>query len=226
MSDIELAPDNTAAELSASATPTPTPKATPKGKGRGRGRKAVAKKVVVPASVAPPISATTAPRKAAGGRRGRTKQFDDDHIQSKYERQREIKSCYSELAQILKPALIELADRQIESMKKDANYHKQWPEYTVVTTELQGIADLRKEQADANYTLAIEAEHHRHRVSLEINDQVYHVSSAHPLEDPRSINSPLCFRTTFLKLRMAFSMASFAASIFSRISTTAVCPQT
>jgi hypothetical protein len=180
MSDLELAPDIPVAELSASATPTPTLtpnlKATPKGKGRGRGRKAVVKKTVVPASTAPPVIATTAPRKAAGGRRGRTKQFDSDRMQAAYERMRELKACYAELAAIMKPALIDLADREVDLLKKDPNRHKSQPEYDIVTGQLQGIANRRVDQANVNIILAQDAEERRKVASEYIIQQVFTVS--------------------------------------------------
>ncbi|KAH6671509.1 hypothetical protein F5X68DRAFT_42740 [Plectosphaerella plurivora] len=173
MSDLELAPDNPVAELSASATPTPTPKATPKGKGRGRGRKpGAAKKVVVPASTATPVIATTAPRKAAGGRRGRTKQFDSDRMQAAYERMREIKACYSELAAVVKPALIDLADREVELLKNDPSRHQSQPEYHAVINQLDSIRKGRTEEADARLDLDLEAEERRNDANEYIAGQI------------------------------------------------------
>ncbi|ROT40370.1 hypothetical protein SODALDRAFT_95085 [Sodiomyces alkalinus F11] len=130
MSDTENITENPA-DQSASATPTPTPKATPKGKGRGRGRKRAANKKTAAAAT------IVAPKKAVGGRRGRTKQFDDDKVQAYYERQRELKAYYNELSQFIKPMLVELAEREVEALKTDRDFHKRAPEYQEVRDQLK-----------------------------------------------------------------------------------------
>lgn len=169
MSDTENPPDNTAADLSASGTPTP--KATPKSKGRGRGRKSAAAKksaTAAMASAAPAANAANAPRKAAGGRRGRTKQFEDDSIQAKYERQREIKSCFAELAALMKPALIDLAERETDSVKNDPEYHKKQDEYQSITDELSSTLKHRLRQAD----LCLARQRSAHKKITEVNHYI------------------------------------------------------
>ncbi|KAK6210296.1 hypothetical protein QIS74_11880 [Colletotrichum tabaci] len=122
MSDVETP------EQSAS---TPTPQLTPKakGRGRGRGRKAVAPKKEPPKPA--PITGT--------GRRGRFKQFADDKVQANYERQRELKASYAALANVVKPALQDLASRAVKKLNKDETYHMLVPEYALIKEH----ADMR-----------------------------------------------------------------------------------
>ncbi|CCF43221.1 hypothetical protein CH063_12981, partial [Colletotrichum higginsianum] len=122
MSDVETP------EQSAS---TPTPQLTPKakGRGRGRGRKAVAPKKEPPKPA--PITGT--------GRRGRFKQFADDKVQANYERQRELKASYAALANVVKPALQDLASRAVKKLNKDETYHMLVPEYAMIKEH----ADMR-----------------------------------------------------------------------------------
>ncbi|KAM0610226.1 hypothetical protein ACHAP0_007019 [Verticillium nonalfalfae] len=144
---------------SASATPTPTPKPTPqKGKGRGRGRKSAAATKKATAAAIAAANAAAAPRKTIGGRRGRTKQFDDDKTQASYERQRELKAYYNELASVIKPALADLADRQIEAMKEDADFHKRVPEYHVLVKELNARLDAEVDKAARRRVISTNAE--------------------------------------------------------------------
>ncbi|TDZ60699.1 hypothetical protein CTRI78_v004764 [Colletotrichum trifolii] len=141
--------DTETPEQSAS-TPTPQPTPKVKGKGRGRGRKPA-----VPKKEAPK------PAPAAGtGRRGRFKQFADDKVQAAYERQRELKSQYAALANAVKPALQDLASRDVKNITRDPEYHSRVPEFEVVTRDLQQRLDKRlavlknKYDLDRNMTLA------------------------------------------------------------------------
>ncbi|KAK2004829.1 hypothetical protein LX36DRAFT_676653 [Colletotrichum falcatum] len=122
MSDVETP------EQSAS---TPTPQLTPKAKGRGRGR---GRKTAAPKKEPPK------PAAAAGtGRRGRFKQFADDKVQANYERQRELKATYAALANVVKPALQDLASRTVKKLTKNEAYHMLVPEFAVVNEHV----DLR-----------------------------------------------------------------------------------
>lgn len=171
MSETENIAENPA-EHSASGTPTPTPKATPKAKGRGRGRKAaVNKKATAAVAAANVVGATTAtsapgPKKAVGGRRGRTKQFDNDKIQASYERQREIKAYYNDLAASIKPALITMAEREIEAIKTDPDYFMRVPEYKAVRDELKRRYDRQIQFSEnrCNLDNAVEEKVNRNKI--------------------------------------------------------------
>lgn len=173
MSDAENITENPA-EKSASGTPAPTPKPTPKGKGRGRGRKGAANKKTGAAAT------TVAPKKAVGGRRGRTKQFDDDRVQAYYERQRELKAYYNELSQFIKPMLIELADREVESLKTDPNCHKRVPEYDVLRDDLKKRLDHQIHLSENRRRYDVEAEVERNREAVAAFHAIFRVSWASP----------------------------------------------
>ncbi|GKT88135.1 hypothetical protein Ct61P_05985 [Colletotrichum tofieldiae] len=138
MSDVETP------EQSAS---TPTPQLTPKAKGRGRGR---GRKAAAPKKEPPKPAAT-----AGTGRRGRFKQFADDKVQANYERQRELKATYAALANVVKPALQDLASRTVKKLTKDEAYHMLVPEFAVVNDHV----DLRldRQLAFSENKLAIAA---------------------------------------------------------------------
>ncbi|KAF6836932.1 hypothetical protein CMUS01_05198 [Colletotrichum musicola] len=124
--------DTETPEQSASTpTPQPTPKA--KGRGRGRGRKPAA-----------PKKETTKPAPTLGtGRRGRFKQFDNDEVQARYERLRELKVHYNALSNAMKPALQDLATRSVKRLTKDSDHYTQVPEFEIVKQELQERFDER-----------------------------------------------------------------------------------
>ncbi|KAM0285340.1 hypothetical protein ACHAQH_001529 [Verticillium albo-atrum] len=165
---------------SASATPTPTPKPTPqKGKGRGRGRKSAAATKKATAAAIAAANAAAGPKKTIGGRRGRTKQFDDDKTQASYERQRELKAYYNELASIIKPALVDLADRQVEAMKEDPDYHKRVPEYQALVKELNARLDGEVDKAARRRVISTKAELKFHAEKT----TAYHSIFANGLED-------------------------------------------
>jgi hypothetical protein len=113
--------DNPAAQ--AAETPQEAPQETPKGrqnaKGRGRGgkRKGTGKGKAA--------QKPAAKKTATTGRRGRLKQFNDARVQAVYERQRELKAQFNQVAHVLRPALLDLADRETEQLSEDPEYHKQ-----------------------------------------------------------------------------------------------------
>ncbi|KAF9874025.1 hypothetical protein CkaCkLH20_08397 [Colletotrichum karsti] len=120
MSDTE-----TPEQSGSTPTPQPTPKA--KGRGRGRGRKPAAPKKEVPK-----------PAPTAGtGRRGRFKTFSDDKVQAAYERQRELKAHYANLANAMKPALQDLVTRSVKRLTRDDDYYQSVPEFEVVRNHLE-----------------------------------------------------------------------------------------
>ena len=87
-----------------------------KGKGRGKGRASVKN----PSNIVP----SRVMKRPAPGRRGRQKLYADARAQAALERQRELKAIYAQVAPFMKPALEDLADRNINLLKQNERAHE------------------------------------------------------------------------------------------------------
>lgn len=116
-----------------SATQQPSP--TKRGRGRGRG------------GATRGAASTRARGKAATGRRGRAKIYEASRAQAAHERQRDLKNSYSALAAAMKPALEELADRNLDLLKSNFDAHKEVDQYNEITDFL----DQRFDDTATNY---------------------------------------------------------------------------
>ena len=106
-----------------SAAPTPSFR----GRGRGRGRSQAVRAHVARLAQA---------RKAANGRRGRQKLYDHPKPQAASERLKELKAAFSTVANALRPALEDLADRNLDALKAGSNAYRAVPEYDSVKSFL------------------------------------------------------------------------------------------
>ncbi|CAK7227767.1 hypothetical protein SEUCBS140593_006687 [Sporothrix eucalyptigena] len=103
---------------------------TPSFRGRGRGR---GRSQAVRAHVARLAQA----RKAANGRRGRQKLYDHPKPQAASERLKELKAAFSTVANAMRPALEDLADRSLDALNKGpADVYRSFEEYQDVKTFL------------------------------------------------------------------------------------------
>ncbi|KAG4221104.1 hypothetical protein PC116_g30419, partial [Phytophthora cactorum] len=106
-------------KAAAGATVNTTKKAPANGVTKRSGRKTAAKK--------------------GGGRgkgRGQKKVYSDPRVQAAYERQRELRDLYSQVALAVKPALDEIADQNIKKLTESMDGHKGVPEYYTVQEQL------------------------------------------------------------------------------------------
>ncbi|KAI1144173.1 hypothetical protein F5Y05DRAFT_363880 [Hypoxylon sp. FL0543] len=91
------------------------------------------------------------PAAKKGGRgkgRGQKKVYSDPLTQAAYERQRELRDLYSQVALAIKPALDELADETIKEITEDPEAHKEATEYLAVQDELDSRFEEVIRQAD------------------------------------------------------------------------------
>lgn len=70
-------------------------------------------------------------------RRGRAKTFTDSRVQAAYERQRDLKATYQAVAHALKPALQELAERNVDELMQNPDRHREAQEHYPVIRQLQ-----------------------------------------------------------------------------------------
>lgn len=99
-----------------------------RGRGRGRGRSQAIRAHVARLAQA---------RKAANGRRGRQKLYDHPKPQAASERLKELKAAYSTVANAIRPALEDLADRSLEVLNKgQADAYRAFKEYEEVKSFL------------------------------------------------------------------------------------------
>lgn len=114
------------------------------GRGRGRGGGRGASNSGIPK--------TTATRGGRGGtRRGRAKNFSDSRVQAAYERQRDLKATYQAVAQALKPALQELAERTIDDLLSNPDSYKQAEAHYPVIFQLQSNFDTKINEVENRY---------------------------------------------------------------------------
>ncbi|CAK7214075.1 hypothetical protein SBRCBS47491_002020 [Sporothrix bragantina] len=111
---------------------------TPSFRGRGRGR---GRSQAVRAHVARLAQA----RKAANGRRGRQKLYDHPKPQAASERVKELKAAFSTVANAMRPALEDLADRSLDVLNKGhADAYRAFQEYQEVKSFLDNrIRDVQ-----------------------------------------------------------------------------------
>ncbi|KAI0835570.1 hypothetical protein F5Y06DRAFT_275738 [Hypoxylon sp. FL0890] len=91
------------------------------------------------------------PAAKKGGRgkgRGQKKVYTDPLTQAAYERQRELRELYSQVALAIKPALDELADETIKEITEDPEAHKEATEYFMVKDQLDSRLEEVIQQAD------------------------------------------------------------------------------
>ncbi|KXJ94309.1 hypothetical protein Micbo1qcDRAFT_193514 [Microdochium bolleyi] len=121
---------------SAAASPAPSPaKGRGSGRGRGRGRGGYGRGTGRKTNTA--STATHFSRGRGRGRgRGRIKTYSDSRVQAAYDRQRELRDLYSEVAGAVKPALEELAEQTLKSIIEDPACYKEAAEFKVVQDEL------------------------------------------------------------------------------------------
>ncbi|CAK7263443.1 hypothetical protein SEPCBS119000_000493 [Sporothrix epigloea] len=99
-----------------------------RGRGRGRGRSQAIRAHVARLAQA---------RKAANGRRGRQKLYDHPKPQAASERLKELKAAYSTVANAIRPALEDLADRSLEVLNKgQADAYRAFKEYEEIKSFL------------------------------------------------------------------------------------------
>ncbi|KAL1894695.1 hypothetical protein Sste5346_005668 [Sporothrix stenoceras] len=116
----------------------PPPAHTPSFRGRGRGR---GRSQAVRAHVARLAQA----RKAANGRRGRQKLYDHPKPQAASERLKELKAAFSAVANAMRPALEDLADRSLDQLKSRPDAYRAFGQFQEIKTFLDNrIRDVQE----------------------------------------------------------------------------------
>jgi hypothetical protein len=127
------------------------PSPVKRGRGRGRG------------SSARGAASSRAGRKVTAGRRGRQKIYETSRAQAAHERQRDLKNAYATVAAAMRPALEELADRNIDLLKSKFDAHKEVDQYADITRFLNERLQGRMSELDAKFKLSTAtAEHEWH----------------------------------------------------------------
>lgn len=152
MSDAEMAIDVPEEQQAPKAKATPSRR----GRGRRRGGGITRGRLQKAAAAAGATSGSNGPA-AAGpkgtGRRGRLKQFHDSFVQANYERQRETKMHYAQVAAVVKSALQDLADRNVQELIDDPDAYKRTPEYPQIIGELNDLLEDVVSRAETVYEM-------------------------------------------------------------------------
>lgn len=139
------------------------PSPTKRGRGRGRG------------GATRGAASARARGKPATGRRGRAKVYDTSRAQAAHERQRDLKNAYSALAAAMKPALEELADRNLDRLKSDFNADKEVDQYRDIISFLDERRQHRLSVLDTKLALSIACQHHQFNAQQEYTKQSFKV---------------------------------------------------
>lgn len=150
------------------------PSPVKRGRGRGRG------------SSARGAASARAGRKVTAGRRGRQKIYETSRAQAAHERQRDLKNAYATVAAAMKPALEELADRNIDLLKSKFDAHQEVEQYAEITRFLDQRLQGRLSELDAKLKLSTATAHHEWNAKQIYTGESFHVS-------PQSINQSRSF---------------------------------
>lgn len=169
----------------AAGSPAPSPARPTRGGfrgGRGGYGRGAAKKTLGRKSVG----------KRGGNRRGRgrNKTYDHPRTQAVYERSKELKEIYSDVAAAMKPALEKLADHSINLLLEHPDAHTRVPEYAFIRDELDDRLGERIRSLESE-----EAEYHRiantqFSLDREITETQYTVSIPELSITPRPPGRP------------------------------------
>ncbi|KAI2639903.1 hypothetical protein GGS26DRAFT_292040 [Hypomontagnella submonticulosa] len=91
-----------------------------------------------------------------GKGRGQKKAYNDPLTQAAYERQRELRDLYSQVALAVKPALDEIADQSLKKLIEDNFAYKEVPEYLMVKQLLDGHLERALQTADQEYETRVQ----------------------------------------------------------------------
>lgn len=141
------------------------PSPTKRGRGRGRG------------SSARGAASARAGRKPTAGRRGRQKVYETSRAQAAHERQRDLKNAYAAVAAAMKPALEELADRNIDLLKSKFDAHHEVEQYAEITRFLDQRLQGRLSELDAKLKLSTATAHHEWDAKQVYTGESFHVST-------------------------------------------------
>ncbi|KAI1107224.1 hypothetical protein F4804DRAFT_220795 [Jackrogersella minutella] len=97
-----------------------------------------------------------AKKSARGKGRGQKKIYSDPLTQASYERQKELRDLYSQVALAVKPALDELADQSIKDLTEDLDGHKNADEYFLVQQQLDDRLKQVLEYTDREYRTRVD----------------------------------------------------------------------
>lgn len=140
---------------------TPAQQASPakgKAKGRGRGRG--------PAKSKAKITKPT-------GRGRRQKVFESIKVQAVHERLGEIKSAWTSLARLVKPALEELADRSLKKLSEEPTAHEDVPEAAACHNFLDQRLTDTLNQAGRQFEADVKMESNTLRVNRKVTRESY-----------------------------------------------------
>ncbi|KAI0377822.1 hypothetical protein F5Y04DRAFT_272871 [Hypomontagnella monticulosa] len=91
-----------------------------------------------------------------GKGRGQKKVYNDPRTQAAYERQRELRDLYSQVALAVKPALDEIADQSLKKLIEDNFAYKEVPEYLMLQQMLDGHLEQAIQRANQEYDTRVQ----------------------------------------------------------------------
>lgn len=163
--------------MAATANDSPAREPTTRGRGgRGRGRGGRGRGNARGGTSSAALTKTTTAKAGRGGsRRGRAKNFSDSRVQAAYERQRHIKHTYQAVAQSIKPALQELAERSIEKLLQDPDAYKNAQEFRPIVDHLDHQLQHKLAEYDRRLENDLNLAEHLHHADNYVAEQEFKV---------------------------------------------------
>lgn len=161
--DLSEADDNVPEEVPVHATAT----TSTRGRGRGRGRVYRGKgKIAKPAPVKP-----------TSGRGRRHKVYESVRAQAAHERIQELKSAFATVAKAVKPAVQEIADRNLNQLGQDPSIYKKVPEYEDIENFLTDRLAGTKKTIEMQYKTGTTMLNHLYQAQQEATHDEFTVCS-------------------------------------------------
>lgn len=167
-----------------------------RGRGRGAGGRGGASNNNT-ASTSGVTKSSVARGGRGGTRRGRAKNFSDSRVQAAYERQRDLKATYQAVAQALKPALQELAERNIDELLQNPESLKATSEHGPVISQLKDNFAKRTAEHDKRLECDLQVAEHNYNAKQHIIQQEFKVCLL-ALHDQSFIFANGIIRLTFI----------------------------
>ncbi|KAI1815295.1 hypothetical protein GGS20DRAFT_544357 [Poronia punctata] len=115
--------------------------------------------------------------------RGRNKTYEDQRVQAAYDRQKDLRDLYSEVANAIKPVLEDLADMSVKNLTENPTAHKEVSEYQTLQRalddRLEEVLSSAQQEFENRTTIAT----NEYNLSNEVSVKKFHNSYDRVTED-------------------------------------------
>ncbi|KAI1337794.1 hypothetical protein F5Y15DRAFT_389164 [Xylariaceae sp. FL0016] len=109
-----------------------------------------------------------------GGRRGRNKTYEDVRAQAAYERQKDLRDVYSDVAGAMKPFLEQLAEASVKEMLEDPEAHQKVQEYHDTCQKLDDHLAARLKEIEREHKTRTDLATREYHLNTKCSEQKFH----------------------------------------------------